>query len=246
MRKIGVIGGSGFIGSFLIDKLGVNKTLNFDKNPSVKYEKITTIGNILNKSELDSFLKDIDCVVLLAAEHKDNIDPVSLYYDVNVEGTKNVLDLMSEHNINHLIFTSTVAIYGLDKKYPSENTIPEPFNHYGKSKLMAEDQINNWYSKNPRNKSVTIIRPTVVFGDNNRGNVYNLINQIRKGKFMMIGSGKNKKSIAYVGNIVSFIDNLISSKPKGISVYNYCDLPNLNMSQLTSVIYDSFEKKTFN
>ena len=96
MRKIGVIGGSGFIGSFLIDKLGVNKTLNFDKNPSVKYEKITTIGNILNKSELDSFLKDIDCVVLLAAEHKDNIDPVSLYYDVNVEGTKNVLDLMSE------------------------------------------------------------------------------------------------------------------------------------------------------
>ena len=168
MRKIGVIGGSGFIGSFLIDKLGVNKTLNFDKNPSVKYEKITTIGNILNKSELDSFLKDIDCVVLLAAEHKDNIDPVSLYYDVNVEGTKNVLDLMSEHNINHLIFTSTVAIYGLDKKYPSENTIPEPFNHYGKSKLMAEDQINNWYSKNPRNKSVTIIRPTVVFGENNR------------------------------------------------------------------------------
>ena len=57
---------------------------------------------------------------------------------------------------------------------------------------QAELAIKEWYVNNPEGKSVTIIRPTVIFGERNRGNVYNLLKQICSGKFIMIGKGQNK------------------------------------------------------
>ena len=122
-------------------------------------------------------------MVLLAAEHRDDVSPTSLYYDVNVTGTKNVLDKMDEAGIKHLVFTSSVAIYGLNKQNPREDHLEDPFNHYGKSKWQAEQVIKEWFEKDPIGKSVTIIRPTVIFGERNRGNVYNLLKQISSGSF---------------------------------------------------------------
>ena len=142
---------------------------------------------------------------MLAAEHKDNVKPISKYYETNVQGTKNVLKIMDEVGCQKLIFTSSVAIYGLNKINPKEEFIPDPFNHYGKSKLEAEKIIHEWYMKNPDGKHVTIVRPTVIFGEKNRGNVYNLLNQICSGRFAVIGNGSNKKSMAYVGNVVNFL-----------------------------------------
>ena len=173
---IHIIGGSGFVGTNLIDILGVEKCSNLDKAQSLKYDSITTIGNICSKNDI--YIPDnIDSVVLLAAEHRDDITPTSLYYEVNVNGTKNVLSAMDKAGVKNLIFTSSVAIYGLNKDKPDENHTHDPFNHYGKSKWQAELMIKQWYEKDPENKSVTILRPTVIFGKKNRGNVYNLLKQ---------------------------------------------------------------------
>ena len=200
-----IIGGSGFVGSFLINEIKKeSKVFNFDKKPSALFDDITTIGNICNVDQI-IIPNDIKTVVLLAAEHRDDVSPTSLYYDVNVLGTKNVLDKMDEKGIKHLIFTSSVAIYGLDKENPDETHPQDPFNNYGKSKWQAEKIIKEWYDNDPEGKSVTVIRPTVIFGEKNRGNVYNLLKQIASGKFLMIGKGQNKKSMAYVGNVVAFI-----------------------------------------
>ena len=162
-----VIGGSGFVGSRLIEILGPDNCINLDKNKSPFYNKITKIGDIRNSDEI-IISSDIKTVVLLAAEHKDNVSPSKLYYDVNVQGTRNVLKAMDKVSIKNLIFTSSVAIYGLNKSNPDENHPEDPFNHYGKSKWQAEEVIKEWYSKAPENKSVTIIRPTVIFGERNR------------------------------------------------------------------------------
>ena len=59
-----------------------------------------------------------------------------------------------------------------------------------------------WQSKS--GNSLIIVRPTVIFGEGNRGNVFNLFNQIASGKFVMVGKGENKKSMAYIGNVVAF------------------------------------------
>ena len=239
-RKILVIGGSGFVGSRLISVLDPSICANLDKEKSPFYSEITTIGNIVNNEEI-RIAKGITDVVLLAAEHRDDVSPTSLYYDVNVEGTKNVLKAMDEAGIKSLIFTSSVAIYGLNKDNPNESHTPDPFNHYGRSKWQAEVIIKKWYDDDSINKSVTIIRPTVIFGERNRGNVYNLFKQISSGKFVMIGPGHNKKSMAYVGNVVAFIKHRLEESTKGYSVYNYADKPDLSMNELSELIINKMK-----
>lgn len=230
-----IVGGSGFVGSFLIKELSNYRVLNIDKNPSPFYNSNTIIGDIRNIKDI-KIPSETDTVVLLAAEHKDNISPTSLYYDVNVMGTRNVLEAMDMAGVKNLIFTSSVAVYGLNKINPDEKHLQDPFNHYGKSKWQAELVIKEWYKKDPRNKSITILRPTVIFGERNRGNVYNLLKKICLGKFMMIGKGENKKSMAYVGNIVAIIKSRIESRQKGYHVFNYADKPDLSMKELVQYI----------
>ncbi|OEK02487.1 UDP-N-acetylglucosamine 4-epimerase [Roseivirga sp. 4D4] len=233
---IGVIGGSGFVGSFLLKEIETKNPKNFDKNSSPFYNDITVNGNVLDTVALDGFLKNKDTVVLLAAEHRDDVSPSSLYYDVNVQGTKNVLASMDKYGAKNLIFTSSVAIYGLNRDNPNETQVQNPFNHYGKSKWEAEKVIKEWYDQNPADKSVTIIRPTVIFGERNRGNVYNLLKQICSGRFLMIGKGQNKKSMAYVGNVVAFIKNRLERTETGYQVFNYIDTPDFTMTELLGVI----------
>jgi len=230
-----IVGGSGFLGSKLIEILDPTNCKNIDKNPSPFFNDQTTIGNIQNKEQI-IFPKNTKTVVLLAAEHRDDVSPVSLYYDVNVKGTQNVLEKMDEHGIKHLVFTSSVAIYGLNKNNPDENHPADPFNHYGKSKYQAEQVIRKWFDKDPIGKTVSIIRPTVIFGERNRGNVYNLFKQISSGNFVMVGDGKNKKSMAYVGNVVAFIKNLIEKSKEGYYIFNYVDKPDLTMNELVALI----------
>ena len=151
------IGGSGFVGSFLIKELHNYKVENLDKNPSDKYPKLTVLGDVRDTTFLNKKIEDADAVVLLAAEHRDDVSPTSLYYDVNVQGAKNVLEAMDNAGVKNLIFTSSVAIYGLNKTNPGENHPQDPFNHYGKSKWQAELAIKEWYEKDPKNKAITII-----------------------------------------------------------------------------------------
>ena len=230
-----IVGGSGFVGSKLIDELGEKNCYNLDKRISLFHPDISLIGDIRDISTI-KLKPQTRSVILLAAEHRDDVSPTSLYYEVNVQGTKNVLDKMDELGIKNLIFTSSVAVYGLNKKNPDENHDKDPFNHYGKSKWKAELEIEKWYKKNPEDKSVTIIRPTVIFGERNRGNVYNLLRQISSGKFLMIGKGQNKKSMAYVGNIVAFIQNRIEKQEAGYHIFNYADKPDFTMTELSSII----------
>ncbi|MBX9837831.1 MAG: NAD(P)-dependent oxidoreductase, partial [Silvanigrellaceae bacterium] len=209
MTKILIIGGSGFVGTALINILGRDKCIILDKKISIKYPEITVLEDI--RIELNYKPKEkINFIIHLAAEHTDDVYPISNYYNVNVNGTNNVLKFMNLHSINHLIFFSSVAVYGLHLNNCNENFTPNPFNDYGKSKLEAENLIKSWYfSDLSINKYVTIIRPTVIFGENNRGNVYNLINQIINKNMFFIGKGTNLKSIAYVKNIVYFVVDII-------------------------------------
>lgn len=231
--KITLIGGSGFVGTHLLELLKLNNydLQNVDKQQSLLNSEITVLANILDKERVTSLLKDTDLVVLLAAEHRDDVTPTSLYYDVNVGGMRNTLEAMEANGVKRIIFTSSVAVYGLNKKNPAETYPAKPFNHYGKSKWEAEKVLQEWYKVHP-DWNINVIRPTVIFGERNRGNVYNLLKQISSGRFLMVGKGNNKKSMTYVGNIVAFIKFLIENKMAGYQVYNYIDKPDFTMNEL--------------
>ena len=233
--KIAMIGASGFVGTRLIDLLKNEpekyEMKNIDLLPSHFFNDITTIGDVRNQEQMDHELAGADVVILLAAQHRDDVSPVSLYYDTNVGGMEKTLKAMEKNGCKRIVFFSSVAVYGLNKVNPAENHPADPFNHYGKSKWQAEQVLQQWHKSHP-DWNVNIIRPTVIFGERNRGNVYNLLKQISSGKFLMVGKGTNKKSMAYVGNIVAFVKYMIDQCTEGYNVFNYIDKPDFNMNQL--------------
>lgn len=190
----------------------------------------TRQADILEFPRLREAARGAAAVVHLAAEHRDDVRPVRLYHEVNVEGTRNVLRAASEVGCRRVIFTSTVAVYPLDVPCPAEDHPLAPFNAYGRSKAEAEQLVRAWAAEDPQRCAV-IVRPCVVFGEGNRGNVYNLLRQIHEGRFVMVGSGRNRKSMAYVGNVAAFLHWCLHLPP-GLHVFNYADKPDLTTEEL--------------
>lgn len=244
--NITLIGGSGFVGTRLLELYRIsgtgNKLKNIDLQHSHFFDDVTSIGDVRSLSQMKKGLKGSDVVVLLAAQHRDDVTPRSLYYDTNVEGMRNTLQAMESNGVKHLVFFSSVAVYGLNKNNPDEEYPKDPFNDYGKSKWQAEEVLQEWYKTHP-DWTVSIIRPTVIFGERNRGNVYNLLKQIASGKFLMVGSGDNRKSMAYVGNIVAFVKFLIDNATDGYNVYNYIDKPDFTMNDLVMHVEKVLQKR---
>ena len=181
-----------------------------------------------------------DVVVNLAAVHRDDVRDKSEYQRTNVEGAENVALVCEEKGIQKIVFTSTVAVYGFAEPGTDETGIINPFNEYGRTKFEAEENLRAWQAKGEN--SLIIIRSTVIFGEGNRGNVFNLLNQIASGKFLMVGKGENKKSMAYIGNIVAFLETCIAADQK-YGVYNYVDTPDLTMNELVSQVRANYGKK---
>lgn len=242
--NITLIGGSGFVGTRLLDLLKEfpeYKLHNIDLVQSHFFPELTEIGDVRIQEEMDAKLKGSDLVVLLAAQHRDDVEPISLYYDTNVGGMEVTLKAMDRNGIKRLVFFSSVAVYGLNKKNPSEEHPADPFNHYGKSKWEAEKVLKEWHASHP-DWNINIVRPTVIFGERNRGNVYNLLNQIQSGHFLMVGKGENQKSMAYVGNIVVFVKFMIENVREGYNVFNYIDKPDMTMNKLVVHVSDVLKK----
>jgi len=231
-----VIGGSGFIGTSLVSALlrDGHAVRIFDKNPSVIHDNLVNIGDVRDQLALNAACRGTDLIYNLAAEHRDDVTPVSLYYDVNVQGAKNILQAADVNGIKKIIFTSTVAVYGLNKPNPDEGSPTEPFNHYGKSKLEAEKFFTEWVEKG-EGRALTILRPVVVFGEGNRGNVFNLIKQIQSNKFMMVGLGNNRKSMAYVGNIADFLVKAVDFG-QGKHLFNFATKPDMAVRELVEFV----------
>lgn len=238
-----LIGGAGFIGSCIALKLKKeNKDfIILDIKHSKLFRNKTRIVNILDKQKLEDFIPENSIIINLAAVHRDD-DDVDDYYLVNVKGSENICEIAIKKNCKDIFFFSTVAVYGKASPLANENSLQKPYNHYGKSKKQAEKIYLDWNIKDDGN-NLTIIRPTAVFGKGNRGNIYNLISQIKKGPFFMIGNGKNIKSIAYVENLVEFVFYLLSYKKK-FRVHNYVDGPQINLKELILFIREQLNVKT--
>lgn len=235
--KICVIGGAGFIGSRLCKQLlnGGHEVVLMDKlepDGSADCRCSYIVGDVRNIEDIERAVVGCDIIYNLAAEHQDNVTPLSLYDDVNVGGASNICEVAAKFNIERIIFTSSVAVYGSHSAPMSELTHHAYFNDYGRTKHLAEEVFEGWLVGNADRK-LTIVRPTVVFGPGNRGNVYNFLKQIKRGPFVMIGRGNNIKSMAYVENVVSFLVYL-AARPKRHEIFNYSDKPDLSVRELVN------------
>jgi nucleoside-diphosphate-sugar epimerase len=233
-NKITVIGGAGFVGTNLCRLFEYNKQ-DFeiiDLKVSKQFPRKCKIADVRDVRTLRETITG-DVVVHLAAVHRDDVQDKSEYKRTNVNGAENVALVCEEKGINKIVFTSTVAVYGFAKPETDETGEINPFNEYGRTKFEAEEKLRAWQVKNAA--SLIIVRPTVIFGEGNRGNVFNLFNQIASGRFLMVGSGANKKSMAYIRNVVAFLDTCIYTR-RTFGIFNYVDTPNLTMFELVHFV----------
>lgn len=236
MTEFCVVGGSGFVGTRLCKRISSSQVFDiFDKAPSAVFPDKCFKGDVRNIEDLRTYVKDGAVLINLAAEHRDDVRPLSLYDDVNVGGARNICQVASEKNVRTIIFTSSVAVYGFAPIGTDESGKIAPFNDYGRTKYEAEQVFKAWQSEAPDERTLVIIRPTVIFGERNRGNVFNLLRQIASGKFVMIGKGENRKSMAYVENVAAYIEYSISFKP-GVHIFNYIDKPDFTMNHLVLTV----------
>ena len=233
-NEVAIVGGAGFLGSRL--------TIRFKKGNIFSNKYDIDLSNHLDKSiyldveDTDSLdqLAGVSTIINLAAVHRDDVRPLSRYDDVNVQGAINVCTAARKYSVNKIVFTSSVAIYGFAPADTGETGEPNYFNDYGRTKFLAEGVYKAWQAEDPDVRSLVIVRPTVIFGEGNRGNVFNLLKQIASRKFVMFGDGKNIKSMAYVENVAAFLEHSLSFEP-GAHIYNYIDKPDLDMNTLISV-----------
>ena len=173
-------------------------------------------------------------IVNLAAEHRDDVEPVARYREVNVDGARNVCDVARRRGATTIVFTSSVAVYGTGTD-TGEGAPCGPRDRYGASKLAAEGVYREWQAESPRERTLVIVRPAPVFGEGGAGNVGWLMGRIASPRFVLIGNGRNVKSLAYADNVAAFLAFSLGL-PQGVHVYNYVDKPDLTTAALVALV----------
>ena len=240
MATVAVLGGAGFIGRRL------RQLLQMAGHDARAVDIVRTVGADANQSQADvrdrerltGTLEGSEVIYNLAAVHRDDVKPATHYDQVNVAGAANVCAVCRELGIVRIVFTSSAAVYGHAGRDSSVERGPAPSNAYGRSKLRAEQVYREWQEEEPDRRSLVIVRPTVVFGEGNRGNVYQLLRQIMARRFVMVGSGRNRKSMAYVGNVSAFLVHALGFGA-GTHLFNYADGPDLSMEELVQTILEA-------
>lgn len=245
MSKILLTGGSGFIGRHFHNAVPNNQLTVLDLNrPDFQNGSKVVQGDIRKLEDIRRALEgdSVTSIISLAAKHHDFGIGHDEYFDTNEGGTATLCTAADEFGISEITFYSSVAVYGVREEISSESTVPEPDSPYGASKLAGEKILVEWAKKDPKRK-VLIIRPTVVFGPNNKANMYNLIRQVDSRLYFHLGKADNVKSIAYVENLVDATLVLKQKMAPGVSIYNYSDEPQLTARQISETIAGALGKK---
>jgi nucleoside-diphosphate-sugar epimerase len=203
-----------------------------DLAPSRSYPDRWISADVRDLPALSGAVAGCTTLYHLAGAHRDDVRPLALYHEVNVRGAEHACAAAEAHGIGRIVFVSSVAVYGLAEGELDESAPLRPGSEYGRSKVAAEQVFRTWAAHGPE-RSLTIVRPTVVFGPRNRGNVFELLAQVARGRAIVIGDGRNRKSLAYVANLADFLVYALRFGP-GVHVYNYADKPDLDMNRLVA------------
>jgi len=245
-----IFGGSGFIGTHLIHLLKETHPTDkiycldivmpgeegvvpgvVEKNDGVVYERV----DVRKKIEWDLDTTENDVVFNLAAVHRTPGHMDIEYFETNIRGAENVTEWCERHGIKKMLFTSSIAPYGAAEELKRETTLPTPNTPYGISKLVAEKIHEKWSEK--VRCQLVIVRPGIVYGKGEHGNMTRLYAGIKKHYFFYTRKDTIKACI-YVKELVNFFLWAIENGKNG--VWNCTFEPAFNIEQ----ICDAMKKAT--
>ena len=226
-----ITGNKGFVGMNLISYLRNKKKdiVGVSRNPFIEelnYEDLNL--KILNKAKSFIHLAGKAHDLKKTSEDKD-------YYEVNTELTKKLFDQFLESNCEVFMYMSSVkAVADSVNGFLTEDIVPNPVTVYGKSKLAAENYILS--KKIPSTKRVYILRPCMIHGPHNKGNLNLLYSFVSKGIPYPFGKYENKRSFVSVENLCFIINELLENKSIQSGIYNIADDTSISTKELVSVI----------
>lgn len=220
MEKILITGSSGFVGGNLTSYL------------AEEYEILMP-----DRAELQNLTLDCDAIVHLAGKAHDikRVSDPQEYLKVNFELTKDLYDRFLQSRASIFIFVSSVkAAADQVDTVLCEDHVPDPQTPYGKSKLLAENYIRE--QKLPSGKMFYILRPCMIHGPGNKGNLNLLFNIIKKGIPYPLAAFENQRSFLSVGNLCFVIRELLKQKNITSGIFNVADDIPLSTNELISLI----------
>ncbi len=240
--QIIIFGGSGFIGTHLVNTLYTSnpnvQIINADLIPATHDGKSRYVFcDVRQAIDLDGItLKQDDLIINLAAIHRTPGHRDEEYFETNLKGAQNVCDFAVRHRIRSIVFTSSIAPYGASEELKSEQTLPLSNTPYGISKLVAE-KIHEIWRMGDSNRNLLIVRPGAVFGKGEKGNFTRLYWALRKRRFMYPGRRDTIKSCIYVKDLVAFMLSRLPLMNGGyFELYNCAYHPAYRINQIVHTI----------
>ncbi|EML7989014.1 NAD-dependent epimerase/dehydratase family protein [Stenotrophomonas maltophilia] len=158
-----------------------------------------------------------------AAVHREPGHEDAEYFETNVVGAENVTHWASRIGCSSILFTSSISPYGIGEEVKDETTLPVPVTPYGASKLVAEKIHLAWHAASPNARHLVIVRPGVVFGPGEGGNVTRLIKAVKGGYFAYMANRETRKAGIYVKelcNALWWVYRLRVESGGGVTLFN--------------------------
>ena len=240
-----ITGIHGFVGSNLVKALNGNHTIYGLDIVSPEKDGIV---KTFSWQDLDNgHIPEIDAIIHLAGKAHDtkNKSDADVYFKINTDLTKKIYDYFTEYSeIKKFIFFSSVkaAVDKVENDILKEDVIPCPVGPYGESKIKAEEYIMDSLKSLSDSKEAIILRPCMIHGPNNKGNLNLLYGVIKKGVPWPLGSFENKRSFTSIDNLTFVIEKILSITIES-GIYNMSDDKPLSTNDLIRLMCEALGKQ---
>ncbi len=206
--KVLVTGGTGFTGKALVRRLldEGHRVVALDYKEGHKTRELrdwgaeVVIGTVTDKAVVEKCMQGVEVVHHLAAAFREMNVPETYYWDVNVEGTRKVLEAAHAAGVRKLIYCSTCGVHGnVDDPPGGEDAPIQPADYYQRTKYEAEPLVRSYFEKGMK---TVILRPAAIYGPGDPERFFLIFKRVAGGSFPMFGNGKTLYHPLYIDNLV--------------------------------------------